>query len=67
MNEKKIKIQVVKGVEGYSLSTFNNDMSGTRVAGSKPWGGGTILHTFECDVDWLMKAIEDDSYEEGDQ
>jgi hypothetical protein len=42
---RDFEVEVVRGVEGAALY-FNN----YRVAGSKPWGGGTLLHTFK--VKW---------------
>lgn len=58
---KRIKISVVDGVAGHSLSV-GNDVGGTRMAGPKPWGGGKIVHEFECDVDELIEAINSNSY-----
>lgn len=43
--EEALEIEVIKGVEGNCLVI--ND---TRVAGSKPWGGGTVIHKFTVPV-----------------
>ena len=39
---RKIKIEIVSGVEGPSV--YINDH---RIAGNKPWGGGTVLVSTE--------------------
>ncbi len=50
----KIKIEVVKGVEGHALSVDD-----TRVAGPKPWGGGTVVHSFEVDVHAVETLVKE--------
>lgn len=52
MPEPKVKIEVVAGVEGKCL--YINDY---RVAGPKPWGGGTAIASFEIDNEKLKKAL----------
>src|SRR5690625_2294680 len=61
----KIIIEVVEGVEGSSLSV-GNKKGGERVAGSKPWGGGTVIHSFECNADELINAIKINAYKESE-
>ena len=51
--EKKIRIDLIRGVEG--LAVYINDY---RVAGPKPWGGGTIEHTWHIEKDLMHKSIE---------
>lgn len=53
MNET-IKFEVVSGCEGPSL--YVDDV---RIAGPKPWGGGTVSYRFDVRVDRLLGAIED--------
>ena len=36
------KFEVIRGVEGCCLA-----LDDTRIAGPKPWGGGTVIHTWE--------------------
>lgn len=36
------KFEVVRGVEGCCLA-----LDDTRIAGPKPWGGGTVIHAWE--------------------
>lgn len=55
MDDKKIKVMVVNGVEGNSLY-----VNGYRVAGNKPWGGGVLLHEFNVDPEEMRKALEKD-------
>jgi len=41
------KFEVIRGVEGYCLA-----LDDTRVAGPKPWGGGTVIHAWETDKEY---------------
>ncbi len=53
--EEKITIAVIKGVEGPCLSI--NDK---RVAGPKPWGGGTTAYEFDIklgDLDFIRLLL----------
>lgn len=47
-----IKFDVVSGREGYAL--YANDY---RVAGPKPWAGGSVIHTFIVEDAELKQAI----------
>jgi hypothetical protein len=49
---KTISILFMKGVEGNSF--YLND---TRIAGPKPWGGGTIIQEKFCSLDDLRRAL----------
>lgn len=53
----KVKIEVVSGCEGPSLS-IGDDRTGHRLAGPKPWGGGRAIHSFDVDVDELIREAE---------
>ena len=44
------KFEVVRGVEGCCLA-----LDDTRIAGPKPWGGGTVIHAWETDKEY--KAV----------
>lgn len=59
----KVSIEIVKGVEGDCLTICDQSGSGKRVAGPKPWGGGTTVKKFLVDVDDLLKAIEENKFE----
>lgn len=48
----KVKIEIVSGVGGYSV--YIND---TRVAGPKPWGGGTCVKSWLVDKDSISQAV----------
>lgn len=50
-------IDIVEGVEGPSVSIGDNH-TGYRVAGPKPWGGGTTSRRFTAKLDDLKRAIE---------
>lgn len=47
------KFEVIRGVEGCCLA-FDD----TRIAGPKPWGGGTVIHAWEID-ERTRAAIDD--------
>lgn len=43
--------EVIRGVEGCCLA-----LDDTRIAGPKPWGGGTVIHAWETDKEY--KAVD---------
>ena len=45
------RFEVIRGVEGCCLS-----LDDTRIAGPKPWGGGTVVHSWETDKEY--KAVD---------
>ena len=49
-----VEIEVVSGVEGPSIY-----INSYRVAGNKPWGGGTCIHKWKADVEDIKKALEE--------
>lgn len=54
----KIKFEIVAGCEGNCLCIEDiPNVGSTRLAGVKPWGGGTVTETFMVDVDELERAI----------
>jgi hypothetical protein len=48
----RIEITVINGCEGESLAIHNY-----RVAGPKPWGGGTIFKQWSVDIKDIIHAI----------
>lgn len=50
-------IDIVEGCEGPSVSIGDNN-TGYRVAGPKPWGGGTTSRRFTAKLDDIKRAIE---------
>ena len=48
------KFEVIRGVEGCCLA-----LDDTRIAGPKPWGGGTVIHAWETDKEY--KAVDTQS------
>ena len=48
------KFEVIRGVEGCCLT-----LDDTRIAGPKPWGGGTVIHAWETDKEY--KAVDTQS------
>jgi len=62
-NEKStVILEVVSGPEGNALY-ITDDSTGYRLAGPKPWGGGTVLHSFKVKCDELLREI--DSFKKG--
>ncbi len=51
---KKLKVEVVRGVHGH-MAVYLGDH---RIAGSKPWGGGEVIHSFNTTADEIKKALE---------
>lgn len=45
------KFEVIRGVEGCCLA-----LDDTRIAGPKPWGGGTVIHAWETGKEY--KAVD---------
>lgn len=45
------KFEVIRGVEGCCLA-----LDDTRIAGPKPWGGGSVIHAWETDKEY--KAVD---------
>jgi len=50
--DKPIKIETVRGVEGNSI--YIDDF---RVAGSKPWGGGSLIQHWDTTVEEILTAL----------
>lgn len=48
----QIEIKVVNGVEGLSLY-----MNGYRIAGTKPWGGGTSVVNWKIGIRQARSAV----------
>ena len=53
MDNEKVKIETVNGCEGKSI--YINDY---RIAGSKPWGGGSTEQTWLVDKKKVLKALD---------
>lgn len=47
------KFEVVSGVEGCCLA-----LDDTRIAGPKPWGGGTVIHAWETDKTYMAVDVD---------
>ena len=52
MDNEKVTIEIVNGCEGKSV--YINDY---RVAGSKPWGGGTVERSWTANKKDILKAL----------
>ena len=52
MDNEKVQIEIINGCEGKSL--YINDY---RVAGSKPWGGGTVEYTWFTNKEDILRAL----------
>jgi hypothetical protein len=62
MNEKKqVTLEVISGVEGPCVA-----IDDYRVAGPKPWGGGSVKHNWQMRIDDLLRAIPGLSYVDPD-
>lgn len=56
--EKEYKLDIVSGVEGDCIVLGDED-SGFRIAGSKPWGGGSTKQSFKVNQRTIFEAIEE--------
>ena len=50
-------IEVVQGAEGPCLC-IGDENGGHRLSGPKPWGGGQTIHSFEVDIEELIREAE---------
>lgn len=55
-SDDEITFEVISGPEGPCLAVMDGG-SGHRIAGPKPWGGGTTLHTFKVSRKDLLGQI----------
>lgn len=53
-----VYVDVIDGRTGKSLS-IGDHQTGTRVAGPKPWGGGSIHYRFQVDASELRAALDE--------
>ena len=62
---KLIRINLVRGSDGFSLQILNDNGSGYRIAGPKAWGNPYNKPTaeFVLDVDELIETINKLAYE----
>lgn len=52
MTSREITIELVNGVEGNSI--YLND---TRICGSKPWGGGSVIKQWNTSIWEIERAL----------
>lgn len=64
IKDRYVNLQIISGVAGPSIAICRADGCGERVAGSKPWGGGTIAVTKKISVEELLKVIDKNSFRE---
>lgn len=50
---KTVEMALVRGVEGYAIYLENY-----RIAGSKPWGGGEVIASWQVDSKDILKAMK---------
>ena len=48
----KIRLEFCEGVEGPSIY-----LDDTRIAGPKPWGGGTVTHSWLVDIEGIEEVL----------
>jgi len=53
MNKEKITIHLINGCEGKSIS-----INEYRVAGNKPWGGGTVEQSWVTTKEEIFRALK---------
>lgn len=52
MTEERYPIEIIQGVEGFCIGLNNY-----RIAGPKPWGGGTVVKQWHISAADLRRAI----------
>lgn len=63
MSERTYDVEVISGPEGKCLALGETGTgSATRIAGPKPWGGGTIVDKFVVDEADLLGALADERH-----
>lgn len=52
-----MKINIVKGNEGYCLNLVDNNGNGQRILGNKPWGNpyNKSIYSFELDKEKMIE------------
>lgn len=53
MEKAFLTIEVIQGIEGPCLS-----VNGYRVAGPKPWGGGTVVMIWKVDAERIRDRMK---------
>lgn len=59
MSKRTVIIEVVRGQGGHVGLYISDEDSGHRIAGSKPWGGGSTIHKFTCDADEVIEQVNE--------
>lgn len=62
----KLLVEVVSGPEGPCLVLGDNG-SGERIAGPKPWGGGSTLFSFTVDAGDLIRIGKEYAQPQGEE
>lgn len=57
--KKELIFEVVDTKSGGKALYLGDKNTSYRIAGPKPWGGGTTVHTFKVNVEELKRAIND--------
>jgi hypothetical protein len=57
--KKDVDVYIVQGPEGPCLAIDDR-----RVAGPKPWGGGTVSVRFKVPVEQIREALKNRGFEE---
>lgn len=50
--------EVVMGASGASLYVSDEDGTGHRLSGRKPWGGGHTAHRFKVNIEEAIRELE---------
>ena len=52
-----VVFEAIRGPEGTCLAVGAGDDISTRLAGPKPWGGGTVIHRWEVSVGNVLEEV----------
>lgn len=56
-HERPVVFEAIRGSEGVCLALTVRDGFSTRIAGPKPWGGGTVMHRWEVNPSELRQEL----------
>lgn len=58
-DERPVVFEAIRGVEGVCLALTVVDGYSTRIAGPKPWSGGSVIHRWEVKPSELRRELPD--------
>lgn len=60
--EKFVSLEIIRGVAGDAICLCNEVGSGYRLAGPKPWGGGTVIKKWKVPLSELIREAKNHAF-----